>query len=187
MEEELKINIHSIIPRSEINGPGSRMVIFFQGCGARCQDCFNPETQVFKVVSLYRAEEIFNKHLDEGIEGITVSGGEPFMQAAELHELLKTAKNDYGLTTVVYTGFTYDELSAIDGMEEIFDFIDVLIDGRYDRKHKERTLLARGSTNQKFHFFTKRYNIDDFYMPGKVEVIIGQDGNVTETGFSKIA
>ena len=65
--------------------------------------------------------------------------------------------------------------------------VDVLIDGPYDASRPERTLLARGSTNQRFHFLTGRYSPDDFIMPGRAEVFIGADGTVRETGFSRVA
>lgn len=180
------INIHSIIPSSGVNGPGSRMVVFFQGCSHNCPDCFNPDTHPFKDARLYLPEEIFKKHLQKDIEGITVSGGEPFHQAAGLFYLLKTAKEVYGLATVVYTGFEYDKLTAIPQCRPCLGYIDVLIDGRFEKSKKEPTLLARGSTNQRFYFFTNRYKEGDFYMPAKAEIIIGRDGAITETGFSRV-
>jgi len=186
MADNILINIHSVIPVSRINGPGKRMVIFFQWCDKRCRGCFNPETHSFETVRLYPPEELFKEYFAEGIEGITVSGGEPFLQPEGLLRLLKTAKETYGLTTVVYTGFTYKELSGRQECLPCLKFIDVLVDGRYEEAKKETTLLARGSTNQKFYFLGGRYTESDFYMPGKVEVIIGKNGIVTNTGFSRI-
>ena len=65
-------------------------------------------------------------------------------------------------------------------------YIDVLIDGAYEYEKKEKSLLARGSTNQSIHLLTDRYGLADFYMPGKVEIIIESDGIIKETGFSRI-
>lgn len=180
------INIHSVIPSSRVNGPGSRMVIFFQGCNQDCHGCFNPDTHSFDKINLYTPEDIFKKHLRKGIEGITVSGGEPFLQAKGLYLLLKTARCAYNLTTVVYTGFEYNNLKKDSDCKSCLEFIDVLIDGRYEESKKETTLLARGSTNQRFHFFTSRYMQRDFYMPAKAEITIGRDGIVRETGFRRI-
>ncbi len=184
--DDVFINIHSIIPSSGVNGPGSRMVVFFQGCSRNCPDCFNPDTHPFKDARLYLPEEIFKEHLQKDIEGITVSGGEPFHQAAGLFYLLKTAKEVYGLTTVVYTGFEYDKLTAVPQCRPCIEYIDVLIDGRFEKSKKEPTLLARGSTNQRFYFLTNRYKEGDFYMTAKAEIIIGRDGTITETGFSRV-
>lgn|SRR4030066_123421 len=181
------INIHSIIPSSRVNGPGSRMVIFFQGCNHNCPCCFNPDTHSFDKIDIYTPEDIFKRHLRQGIEGITVSGGEPFLQVKGLYTLLKTARYSYNLTTVVYTGFEYNNLKKDSDCRSCFEFVDVLIDGRYEESKKENTLLARGSTNQRFYFFTSRYMQKDFYMPAKAEIIIGKDGIIRETGFNRIA
>lgn len=180
------INIHSVIPVSKINGPGSRIAVFFQGCRHNCPGCFNPGTHPFDTTNLFTPEEIFEKYHTGNIEGLTVSGGEPFLQGKGLRSLLRLARETYGLSTVVYTGFTYSELKTGPAAKACFEFIDVLIDGRYDESAKETSLLARGSVNQEFHFLSKRYKRDDFYMPGKIEVIIGKDGCITATGFGKV-
>ncbi len=187
MNYEVLINIHSIIPASRINGPGKRMVIFFQGCKNKCPGCFNPVTHPFRIIAEYAPTYLLNKFLRPGIEGITVSGGDPFYQRRGLLRLLKTAKDDYDLSTVVYTGFTYEQLENSTLCRTIFQYTDVLIDGRFEEANKEPTLLARGSTNQRLLFLSSRYNEGDFIMQGKAELIIGADGAVTHTGFSKVA
>ncbi|MBI5492592.1 MAG: 4Fe-4S cluster-binding domain-containing protein [Deltaproteobacteria bacterium] len=178
------INIHAILPYSRVNGPGLREVVFFQGCARDCEGCFNPDTHTFEARKLHTPWEVLEKRAG-GVEGITVSGGEPFMQKDGLLLLLKQAKG-LGLSTVVYTGFTLKELKSDRLAASILEYIDVLIDGPYIEERKEKTLLARGSENQRLIFLTDRYNESDFLMPGKVEVIIGRDGAVTETGFSRV-
>ncbi|MDH4099219.1 MAG: radical SAM protein [Nitrospirota bacterium] len=180
------LNIHAVLSDSRVNGPGARMVVFFQGCARGCRGCFNPDTHPDETRDLLTVDQIFQKYYSGTIEGITVSGGEPFRQPEGLRNLLSAAREVYGLTTVVYTGYLHEELKGSPTAAECLKFIDVLIDGPYDEENKEETLLARGSTNQKFHFLTSRYTVDDFYMPGRVEVTIRKDGTVTETGFSRI-
>lgn len=175
------INVHSILPCSRVNGPGKRLVVFFQGCRRKCIGCFNPGTHSLKKNQLLSAEDILNNFLQPDTEGITVSGGEPFLQVKGLLRLLKKAKEEYGLSTVVYTGFRYEGLPS-----SAFNNIDVLIDGPYKDELKEPTLLARGSSNQRLLFFSDRYQEKDFYMPAKVEIIISRDGTIKETGFSRI-
>jgi len=63
----------------------------------------------------------------------------------------------------------------------------VLIDGRFDETKIEPTMLARGSTNQRLHFLSNRYTEKDLVMPGKIELIVGPEGTITQTGFSKVA
>ncbi len=179
------INMHAVIPASRVNGPGCRTVVFFQGCQRRCTGCFNPDTHSMETRELYAPEEVFVRHLRPGVEGITVSGGEPFLQPVALGELLKIARNNYSLSTVVYTGFSYDDLCAVPECVSALQYVDVLIDCAYIEDMKEPTLLARGSTNQNFFFLSDRYSVVDFYMPGKAEIVIGADGLVTGTGFSR--
>ncbi len=185
------INIHSVLPRSEINGPGARMVVFFQGCNRGCPGCFNPQTHSQNSNKAMTAAGIFSGYFKvpgpssgAAVEGLTVSGGEPFLQPEGLCELLKTAKIEYGLTNVVYTGYLMDELLVRDGTEEILGYVDVLIDGPFKNEYKESSLLARGSTNQTLHLLSKRYREEDFLMKGKIEIIISKDGAITRTGFS---
>lgn len=179
------LNIHAVLPRSRVNGPGTRLVIFFQGCARHCEGCFNLDTHSFEEKEFVTPEALLGKHLSTGIEGITISGGEPFMQPRGLFRLLVLAAAS-GLSTLVYTGFTLDEVLDDQAKARCLEYIDVLVDGLFDRKSLEPSLLARGSSNQKIHFFTSRYSLEDLYMPGKVEVIIGPDGDIRKTGFSSL-
>ncbi|MBI5827421.1 MAG: radical SAM protein [Deltaproteobacteria bacterium] len=185
MEPGELINIHAVIPCSRVNGPGRRMVVFFQGCNRSCPGCFNAGTHSFEPRHLYGAGEVFERFFDPSVEGITVSGGEPFAQAEGLLNLLNAAV-ERGLTTVVYTGFMMEELAEDPAARAALGLIDVLVDGPFEADKTEPTLLARGSSNQRFHFLTRRYGISDFHMPGKLEVVIGKDGDVIETGFSRL-
>ncbi|MFQ5329523.1 MAG: 4Fe-4S single cluster domain-containing protein [Thermodesulfobacteriota bacterium] len=184
------INIHSVIPLSQVNGPGSRMVVFFQGCGHNCSGCFNPATHPFHEVNRFTPKALFERYLvkdgsGNDVEGITVSGGDPFFQPEPLRQLLSVARESYRLSTMVYTGFTLEEIKGDLKRSLSLPFIDILIDGRYDPTKRETTLLARGSTNQRFHFLTERYDYDDITLPAKVEIRIARGGAVVETGFSQ--
>jgi len=183
VNKKTSLNIHAVIPCSRINGPGKRLVVFFQGCDRDCAGCFNPATHSFETAALYSTDEVFERHLAPGVEGLTISGGEPFLQTEGLAELLKIAKERRNLTTIVYTGFTLEELQKKTSSAEALKYTDVLIDGPFVESKKEMTLLARGSSNQTFHFLSNAYAIQDFHMPGKIEINIGKDGVVIETGF----
>lgn len=184
-----KIALHAVIARSKVNGPGTRAVIFFQGCDKRCEGCFNPETHSKQAAESVSPKELIERYGKDDIEGITVSGGEPLLQVEALTELLKAARAK-GLTTVVYTGYTLEEISSgtlgAAKLRSVLDHIDVLVDGAFDTDNPEPTLMARGSTNQRIHFLTERYKEEDMLMAGKAEIIIDNEGRVTKTGFSKI-
>ena len=179
------INLHAVVARSKVNGPGTRTVVFFQGCERRCEGCFNPKTHSKKVVTRVAPVALIERYAVEGVEGITVSGGEPFLQVAALTELLRAAQVKR-LTTLVYTGYTLEEISLDKSLRGALEYIDVLVDGAFDIKKLEPTLLARGSTNQSIHFLTGIYKEEDMQMAGKAEIIIDNEGRVTRTGFSKI-
>jgi len=180
------IAIHSVIPFSRVNGPGSRMVVFFQGCGHNCSGCFNPATHASHGGSRLTPEALLERYVKDGIDGMTVSGGEPFDQPHGLLGLLQTAQEKYGLPTIVYTGYSYEALGRCRERFDCLPYIDLLIDGKYDLSQREESLLARGSTNQRFYFLTDRYDDDDLLLPAKAEIRIGRDGEVTKTGFSRI-
>jgi anaerobic ribonucleoside-triphosphate reductase activating protein len=184
--KEERINIHATLKDSLINGPGKRLVIFFQGCERDCGGCFNTELQPRSRRLLLSPTEILGKKLTEETEGITVSGGEPFLQPLALLALLRLAKEKHSLTTVVYSGFSFDEIAKDFRLKASLKYIDVLVDGAFEVGKLEPTLLARGSTNQNFIFLSKRYDFDDMIMNGKVEISIDSGGTVTKTGFSRI-
>lgn len=179
------LNLHAVIPSSRVNGPGTRLVVFFQGCLRDCPGCFNPETHPFAERLVYSPDEVFSRHLRDGVEGITVSGGEPFMQPRGLKLLLRGAR-ERGLTTVVYTGFYLPEILEDEVRRSCLEEIDVLVDGPFERDKRETALIARGSTNQTFHFLTNAYSLADFRLQGRIEVSIGKDGSVTGTGFGML-
>lgn len=95
-------------------------------------------------------------------------------------------KRGRGLSAIVYSGFTLNEIMADKEMAAVVPLIDVLVAGPYDSMKPEKTLLARGSTNQTFHFLSSRYSMKDFYLPARLEVTIGTDGSLTGTGFARL-
>lgn len=184
MRERVTLNLHAVLPSSRVNGPGKRFVVFFQGCARACPGCFNAATHPFEERIVCSAADVLDG-CPADAEGVTVSGGEPFMQPGGLAELLRHAK-ERGLTTVVYTGFTIEEIEADERKRACLELTDALVDGPYVQERRERTLLARGSSNQRVHLLTGRYGMADFMMPGKMELVIGADGNITGTGFGSM-
>ncbi len=84
--------IHSFQSLGTVDGPGVRFVVFFAGCNLRCKCCHNPDTWDMGSGTVYSADEIVKKVLrfreyfgEEG--GITLSGGEPLLQADFAHEI----------------------------------------------------------------------------------------------------
>ena len=124
--------IHSFQSMGTLDGPGVRFVVFFQGCNLRCGCCHNPDTWDFSKGNAYTVDEIINKVIrykeyfgDEG--GITVSGGEPLLQAGFVYELFN-ACHAYGINTCLDTSGC-----ILNGeIEKLLDVTDrVLLDIKY--------------------------------------------------------
>ena len=86
--------VHSFQSLGTVDGPGIRYVVFMQGCNLRCSCCHNPDTWDMNGGTEYTAEEILSKVLrfreyfgEKG--GITISGGEPLLQADYIKEVCK--------------------------------------------------------------------------------------------------
>ncbi|MFZ5753980.1 MAG: anaerobic ribonucleoside-triphosphate reductase activating protein [Bacillota bacterium] len=146
------MRLSGIISESVVDGPGVRFVVFTQGCPHHCPGCHNPETwdpSGGKEMTLKEILKLIKKKL-KNIRGITLSGGDPFLQAAEMAALAREAKK-LGLDVVTYTGYTYEELLAIDGpgFKELLEVTDILVDGPFLIQYRDIGLAFRGSSNQR--------------------------------------
>lgn len=178
------MRINSILEVSEANGPGKRGVVWVQGCDRHCAGCFNQETQNPNKGKDVSIEEIFSHFNTDILEGITVSGGEPFDQPFDLEKLLKKAKLE-GLNTLVYTGYYYEELAG-GNLAHILKLCDYIIDGPYIKDNPSKCRWA-GSGNQRFlelenGKIKKDLTVDKEYCQ-TAEIIIDESGNVIITGF----
>ena len=173
--------IHAFEPRSRANGPGARFVVWFQGCTLGCPGCFNPGTHDAgggREVPI--AELAAQLAATPGIEGLSLSGGEPLQQAPAAAALLDAARA-LGLSTLAFSGYTEDEIRALPGGPEVLVRLDVLIDGRYVAGARLATGL-RGSENQRIRLLTGRYRLADVEATPVAEIRIGPAGDVVLTG-----
>jgi len=181
MAGEAKLKIHSMIERSAANGPGERFTLWVQGCATRCPDCFNPELVPLTGGEVFTSDSLAERVLStEGIEGLTVSGGEPLLQVEGLVELLKPVRAG-GLSTLVFTGYTREELDLDPKFAEFLTVCDALIAGPYLREmHCGQGLIS--STNQQIVLLSERYRLDDFRGIPEAEVHVDPTGTLTMTG-----
>lgn len=153
------LNVAAICPRTRVLGPGYRFVIWVQGCCFNCRQCISPEWRAIKLANLFTITELAEVILKTSqIEGITLSGGEPMLQAGKLHQLISRVQMKRELTVICYTGFTLLDLQDSENPDvvSLLAAIDVLIDGLYvDQLNDNRGL--RGSTNQRIHFLSGIY------------------------------
>jgi anaerobic ribonucleoside-triphosphate reductase activating protein len=171
---------------SKVNGPGNRFVLWTQGCSKGCSECFNPETwstNVYKELSPLQLFEII-KNFE--VDGVTISGGDPLEQEDELLELLmllSTIRLSKGV--ILFSGFTRAEISSNIIRENCLRYIDVLIDGRYEKNLKVDFSL-RGSSNQEFYFFSNKISGDELVFDQEIE-ISSLEGDIIVTGFPNIS
>lgn len=135
------MRIAGILPRSFVNGEGIRYVVFLQGCPHHCSGCHNPDTWDFnggKEVSIQDIIKDYKRR--KFIDGITISGGEPFAQQEACVELLKQLP---GVNVWIYTGYEYEDIHDT----ELARMADVLVVGHFVESLKCNGLF--GSSNQR--------------------------------------
>jgi anaerobic ribonucleoside-triphosphate reductase activating protein len=182
-----QLNIMGYLNRSEVNGPGCRAVVWVQGCWRECPDCFNPSSWSFAVNQLVSVEELAERILSEPVnQGVTFSGGEPFLQAPALAALAKQIKTA-GLNVMSFTGYTLSELrspNAPKGAEDLLDQLDILIDGPYVSAlaiHAPNSPVS--SRNQRLHVFNPAFADKIDWASDQTEIHILKDGTRVFTGF----
>lgn len=148
-----QIRIAGIEEESIVDGPGIRLVVFTQGCSHKCKGCHNPKTHSYVGGYEIEIDDIINMIKSNPLlDGITISGGEPFDQAFYASQLAKKVKG-LGLNVVTYTGYTFEELMSNtvqnQGYRDLILETDILIDGKFEITQKDLTLPFRGSKNQR--------------------------------------
>lgn len=183
----MDINLHDFLERSTENGPGTRAVIWVQGCTLNCPGCFNPETHDMGIRTLVSVDDLADRIFAiSGIEGITISGGEPFLQAAPLAELGRLMQQR-NLGIVVFSGLTYEQLTQANKPDwnALLAVTDLLIAEPFILE-LACDLALRGSSNQTLHYFSDRYKALQERLDhdsNSVEVFIDESGQVIMTGF----
>ena len=143
------IRVSGIVNDSIADGPGLRLTVFTQGCPHKCEGCHNPQTHPLdggKLVSIEEILDIIDKN--ELLDGVTFSGGEPFLQAEALYVLAEQIKKR-GLSLIIYTGYTWKELTEDKSAMPFIEMADYIIDGKFEESKKSLDLDFRGSANQR--------------------------------------
>ncbi len=136
------------------NGSDIGCSLYLQGCPHHCKDCFNPETWEMDGGQPF-SDALFNQ-IDQTLQHsyirrFTLLGGEPCIirNKAMLQSLCQFIKQCYhGISIWLYSGYTYEELIQR-GWKEVLQYIDVLVDGRFEIENKNFAIPFRGSTNQR--------------------------------------
>ena len=174
------LNVAALYVGTQTLGPGWRAGLWVQGCEMACPGCIAPEWQAQKPAFLASPEALAERILaDPDITGLTLSGGEPFLQAAGLAALARMTRKRRALDVICYTGYTLSELKLMPGQRGInalLDCTDVVIDGRYNEVLNDGQGL-RGSANQVVHYTTDRLIGCELERTDRsVEVVVQPDG-----------
>ena len=140
------MRLAGIIRDSIVDGEGVRDVVFFQGCGHHCKGCHNKQTWDFKGGYHAFAGDVL-KELSDSSNDITISGGEPLDQYKALISFLTLIRERTNKRVWLYTGHTVDIQKPL--YQELSNYVDVIVDGRFIEKLKDSNLLFRGSSNQR--------------------------------------
>lgn len=137
--------LHSVETGAAVDGPGMRFVYFTNGCLFRCLYCHNPDTWKLhggRRVTLNHALRELKPYVPflKAAGGVTVSGGEPLVQASFVGALLSRIKHEFGLHTALDTqGFLHEKVT-----DEWFDPVDlVLLDIKHADPQKYEALTAQ--------------------------------------------
>lgn len=147
------MNIAGFYSDSITNGEGWRAVLFVSGCPHHCLGCHNQQAWDPKYGERFAEDEIYHRIIKNPfLDGLTLSGGEPFLYCKELLSLVKRVK-EKGLNIWSYTGFTFEELlrwSKVNPYVRAFlQEIDILVDGKFLKEKQEPKKRFRGSSNQR--------------------------------------
>lgn len=138
-----------------VDGEGVRNSIYVSGCPFNCRGCYNRIVQNFNYGVPYTEEleqQIIDDLKHDYVQGLTLLGGEPFLNTMVLIPLVKRVREIYGNTKDIWSwsGYYYEELlQDTEDKIELLHLIDVLVDGRFDITKKDLTLQFRGSSNQR--------------------------------------
>ncbi|MFB2978131.1 4Fe-4S single cluster domain-containing protein [Microseira sp. BLCC-F43] len=181
------LNIMGYVDESEVNGPGCRAVVWVQGCKRECAACFNPASWSFEINQLIAVDELAAQILNNPRnEGVTFSGGEPFLQAPALAQLARKLKVA-GLNVMSFSGYTLPELqgeNAPAGASELLEQLDILVDGPYVESLAINSPDSPvSSRNQRVRVLNPAFEDKITWASDQVEIHIFKDGTRLITGF----
>ncbi|MBE5800677.1 MAG: anaerobic ribonucleoside-triphosphate reductase activating protein [Clostridiales bacterium] len=147
------MRIYGVVTDSIVDGPGFRTSIFTQGCPHHCPGCHNPESHDPNGGKDWTLDEVESRFTNNPLlDGITLTGGEPFEQPEACAELARRA-HEKGLNVWAFSGYTYEQLlekaEQQPAIGTLLDRCDVLVDGPFRQEERSLELRFRGSKNQR--------------------------------------
>lgn len=142
-------------PFNFVDGEGVRCSLYVSGCKFSCPGCYNKVAQNFNYGYDYTKaleDQIIADLGQSYVQGLTLLGGEPFLNTQVCLQLVKRVRAEYGHQKDIWSwsGYTWEELQKESADKlELLSYLDVLVDGRFLEAQKDLTLQFRGSANQR--------------------------------------
>jgi anaerobic ribonucleoside-triphosphate reductase activating protein len=178
------LNVAAVAARTQALGPGTRAVVWVQGCPLNCRGCLAPEWIPFVAATPMTPGQILDTLDLNGISGLTFSGGEPMEQAAGLAALARLARQKKDLNLICFTGYRYERLTKNppnSGVPELLAEVDVLIDGPFIQDLND-SIGLRGSANQRVIHLTSRLERHSLESDTRKVEITVRDGELAFIG-----
>ena len=145
--EEATLRVLDILPGTSVDGPGLRTSVYLAGCAHRCPGCHNPQSWDFDGGKEMTVGEIVDEIERHGFN-VTLSGGDPLYQSDGVRALAEELRRR-GYTIWLYTGFLFEQMLSMPGMERLLPLLEVVVDGPFLEAERDLSLLFRGSRNQR--------------------------------------
>lgn len=153
------LHLGARVRHTTAEGPGQRYAIWVSGCSIRCPGCCNPHLFDAEAGDRVAVDDVLaDIGATDDVEGVTLLGGEPFDQASALAELAAVVR-ELGLSVMVFSGYRLEALRRRgEGEQALLGEIDLLVDGPYMEALHQTDRRWIGSSNQRIHFLTDRYD-----------------------------
>jgi len=177
-------NVAHLQPQSDIYGPGTRFVVWLQGCSLACSGCWNKEMWSFTPRTLIPRSDLLQQILTaDSIDGVTFLGGEPLHQADNLWWLIRQIREQSSKTIFVYTGYETQELRDLGQLEKLHELCDIVVTGRYEQQHRNTNSQWTGSDNQQVIYPLDSRESELPKAINQVEIHIDPNGGTNILGF----
>lgn len=170
------INIHQLLPNSEVNGPGKRFVVWLQGCPLNCPGCFNPLTHGSQGILMKISDLAKQINQTKDIRGLTLSGGEPLFQLDAIKQLIRLT--DKRLDILLFSGYSWNEVVNDEAKKQVLQMVDAALLGRYNQK------LSHPFRGKKLVLHGGRIKPEELKPWLSTEIVLS-DGKVQITGLYK--
>lgn len=145
--ESSTIRVVDIVAGTSVDGPGLRTSVYIAGCRHHCPGCHNPQTWNFDYGNLMTVQQIMSVIEDNGFN-VTLTGGDPLYSVEAITPLVK-AVAAAGYNIWLYTGYLWEELLQISGINGVLDHVATVVDGPFEADKRDLSLCFRGSSNQR--------------------------------------